>query len=189
VLDRLGPVGRRLLLVIATRPLRPEDWPPVERIYAEGIEDGEATFEAATPAWEEFDAGKRADLRLVAVDETGVVVGWAAASAVSARAAYRGVVEHSVYVARASRGRGVGRILLDALIDAAEEAGVWTIQSSIFPENAASLALHEAAGFRAVGRREAIAMSVRGPHAGRWRDTVLVERRSTRNGREDAGGR
>lgn len=189
MLDRLGSLGRGLLLVIATRRLEPADWPQVERIYAEGIEDGEATFEAATPAWEDFDAGKRADLRLVAVDEAGAVVGWAAASAVSARAAYRGVVEHSVYVARASRGRGIGRILLDALIGAAEEAGVWTIQSSIFPENAASLRLHEAAGFRVVGRREAIATSVRGPHAGRWRDTVLVERRSTRNGREDPEGR
>jgi len=189
VLDRPGSFRRGLLRVISTRRLSSVDWPHVERIYAEGIEDGEATFESAAPTWQEFDAGKRADLRLVAVGDDGSIVGWAAASAVSARAAYRGVVEHSVYVARASRGRGVGRILLLALIGAAEDAGVWTIQSSIFPENAASLRLHDATGFRVVGRREAIAMSARGSRAGRWRDTVLVERRSVRNGREDPEGR
>ncbi|HAQ59290.1 MAG TPA: N-acetyltransferase, partial [Microbacterium sp.] len=98
---------------------------------------------------------------------------------------YRGVVEHSVYVAREARGRGVGRMLLSALIDAAEDAGIWCIQSSVFPENAASIALHERAGFRAVGRRERIARSERGPRAGLWRDTVLIERRSQINGRDE----
>jgi len=108
-----------------------------------------------------------------------VVMGWVAASAVSSRPAYRGVVEHSVYIDRNARGQGVGRLLLNALISAAEDSGVWTIQSSIFPENAASVRLHEAAGFRVVGRRERIAQSGTGPHAGRWRDTLLIERRSS----------
>ena len=110
------------------------------------------------------------------------MLGWAAASLVSTRAAYRGVIEHSVYLHRDARGRGMGRMLLTAFVEAADEAGYWTIQSSIFPENRASLALHEAAGFRVVGRRERIARSALGEHAGMWRDTLLVERRSARNG-------
>jgi L-amino acid N-acyltransferase YncA len=161
------------------REMTAADWPAVERIYAQGIEDGEATFEVATPSWDAFDAGKLPGMRLVAVDEADLVVGWAAASAVSSRPAYRGVVEHSVYIDRDARGNGVGRLLLDALIAAAEDAGIWTIQSSIFPENAASLRLHEGAGFRVVGRRERIAKSGAGPRAGEWRDTILIERRST----------
>jgi L-amino acid N-acyltransferase YncA len=161
------------------REMTAADWPAVERIYAQGIEDGEATFEVATPSWDAFDAGKLPGMRLVAVDGADLVVGWAAASAVSSRPAYRGVVEHSVYIDRDARGNGVGRLLLDALIAAAEDAGIWTIQSSIFPENAASLRLHEGAGFRVVGRRERIARSGTGPRAGEWRDTILIERRST----------
>ena len=160
------------------REMTAADWPAVERIYAQGIEDGEATFEVAAPAWEAFDAGRLPGLRLVAVDADDRVVGWVAASAVSSRPAYRGVVEHSVYVDRAARGRGIGRQLLAAFISAAEAAGVWTIQSSIFPDNAASLKLHEAAGFRVVGRRERIARAEVGPHAGEWRDTILIERRA-----------
>lgn len=158
-----------------------DDWRAVERIYAQGIEDGEATFEAATPSWEAFDAGRLAAMRLVAVDDDqdGAVVGWVAASGVSSRPAYRGVVEHSVYIDRDARGRGVGRRLLDAFVEASEAIGVWTIQSSVFPENAASLHLHAAAGFRVVGRRERIARAEVGPHAGVWRDTILIERRST----------
>ena len=167
------------------RDMLPEDWPAVEEIYREGIEDGEATFETRTPSWRDFDAGKVAAPRLVADDDDGRVVGWAAASAVSSRAAYRGVIEHSVYVRRDARGRGVGALLLDAFIDRAEAAGYWTIQSSVFPENTASLRAHERAGFRVVGRRERIARSLLGPHAGQWRDTVLIERRSERNGRPD----
>ncbi len=169
-----------MLLVTGVREMSPADWPAVEAIYAQGIADGEATFEVATPTWSTFDGGKLPALRLVAVDAQGIVIGWVAASAVSTRPAYRGVVEHSVYVDRRVRGQGIGRLLLDAFIDAAEGAGIWTIQSSIFPENAASLRLHEAAGFRVVGRRERIARSDAGPHAGHWRDTLLIERRSRR---------
>ncbi|WP_344090517.1 N-acetyltransferase family protein [Microbacterium deminutum] len=158
------------------------DWPAVESIYAQGIEDGEATFETTTPSWDAFDAGKIPGLRFVGIDDQNSVVGWVAASAISSRAAYRGVVEHSVYVERNARGSGIGRLLLDAFIGAAEEAGIWTIQSSIFPENTASLRLHQAAGFRIVGRRERIARSGAGPHSGQWRDTILIERRSSHNG-------
>jgi phosphinothricin acetyltransferase len=167
-----------MLLMIGVREMVPGDWPAIEAIYEQGIEDGEATFEIATPAWEAFDAGKLRGLRFVAVDADGVVVGWIAGSAVSSRPAYRGVVEHSVYIDRGARGQGVGRILLEAFISAAEASGVWTIQSSIFPENGASLRLHEVTGFRVVGRRERIARSGAGPHAGAWRDTLLIERRS-----------
>ncbi|WP_243074023.1 GNAT family N-acetyltransferase [Microbacterium sp. SS28] len=160
------------------REMAAADWRAVEEIYAQGIEDGEATFEVATPTWQSFDAGKPPGLRFIAADESGALLGWIAASPVSSRPAYRGVVEHSVYIDRSARGQGVGRRLLDVFIDAAEDAGIWTIQSSIFPENAASLRLHEAAGFRVVGRRERIARSGIGPHAGAWRDTLLIERRS-----------
>lgn len=164
--------------MITLREMTAADWPSVERIYAQGIEDGEATFEVAAPSWEAFDAGKLPRLRFVGVDEKANVLGWVAASAVSSRPAYRGVVEHSVYIDRGARGQGAGRLLLTAFIEAAEEAGVWTIQSSIFPENAASLRLHEAAGFRVVGTRERIARAEVGPHAGQWRDTILIEHRS-----------
>ena len=160
------------------RPLRQDDWPAVEAIFREGIDGGHATFESAPPTWEEFDAGKRPELRLVAVDATDVL-GWAAASSVSTRPVYAGVVEHSVYVADAARGRGVGSALLTALIAAAEQQGVWTIQSGIFPENTASLRLHNKQGFRVVGRRERIALMTHGPLAGTWRDTILVEHRSS----------
>ena len=162
-------------------PLTREHWPEVERIYAAGIATGHATFESEPPTWEHFDAARLPGLRLVAV-EAGRVVGWAAASAVSDRCVYAGVVEHSVYVDPEASGRGIGRVLLDALIDATEDAGIWTIQSGVFPENAASLALHRAAGFREVGVRERVGRMTSGPLAGRWRDVVLVERRSDRVG-------
>ena len=141
-------------------------------IYQAGIEEGNATFETRAPGWEEFSAARLPAHRYVAVTQAGVQ-GWVAASAVSARPVYRGVVEHSVYVDPAARGQGIGRLLLEALIASTEAAGIWTIQSSIFPENAASAALHLAAGFRVVGTRERIARQ-----HGRWRDTVLIERRS-----------
>ena len=131
---------------------------------------------ATAPAWEAFDAGRLPRPRLVAEDG-GRVVGWAAASPVPARPVYAGVVEHSIYIDPAFQGRGAGRILLRAFVEAAEEAGIWTIQSGIFPENTASLRLHQAAGFRVIGVRERI-----GRHHGTWRDVVLLERRSTRVG-------
>ena len=141
-------------------------------IYQAGIDEGNATFETRAPGWEAFTAAHLPAHRFVAT-VAGQVTGWVAASAVSGRCVYAGVVEHSVYVDPAARGQGTGRRLLDALITSAEAAGIWTIQSGIFPENTASLALHRAAGFRVVGTRERI-----GRHRGRWRDVVLIERRS-----------
>jgi L-amino acid N-acyltransferase YncA len=152
--------------------MAPDDWPAVERIYAAGIATGDATFETEPPTWEAFDASKLPEHRLVAIAD-GRVAGWAAASAVSDRCVYGGVVEHSVYVSPDRAGRGVGKALLRALIASTEAAGIWTLQSGIFPENGASLALHEQCGFRVVGHRERL-----GQHFGRWRDVVLVERRS-----------
>jgi L-amino acid N-acyltransferase YncA len=141
-------------------------------IYQAGIDEGDATFETCAPAWDEFSASRLADHRYVAVTG-GDVLGWVAASAVSDRCVYAGVVEHSVYVHPDARGRGVGRRLLGSLISSTETAGIWTIQSGIFPENTASAALHRAAGFRTVGIRERV-----GQHHGHWRDVVFVERRS-----------
>jgi L-amino acid N-acyltransferase YncA len=158
--------------VARIRPLTHADWPAVERIYAEGIATGDATFETEPPSWEEFDAGRLGDHRYVAV-ENDEIVGWIALSPASARPCYAGVTEHSVYVAHSARGRGIGRELMDALITSADGAGIWTIQTSVFPENVASLALHERVGFRVVGRRERIAQL-----GGVWRDTILLERRS-----------
>jgi L-amino acid N-acyltransferase YncA len=167
-----------LLVSVTVRAMTPDDWPAVERIYQEGIDTGNATFETRTPTWEAFDAGKLAAHRFVAVDDTtGSVLGWIAASATSARPAYAGVVEHSVYVAAAAQGRGIGRDLLGSFLESVDVAGIWTLKSSIFPENGASLALHDRAGFRRIGTREQISRSEAGPYAGVWRDTVLIERR------------
>ncbi|MGJ6966811.1 GNAT family N-acetyltransferase [Streptosporangium sp. G11] len=151
-------------------------------IYRLGIDEGQATFETTVPTWEHFAAAKLPAHRHVAVDtdgdqdgdtDGGRVLGWVAAVAVSDRCAYAGVVEHSVYVHPAARGRGVGSALLAALIASTEAAGIWTIQAGVFPENTASLALHARAGFRVIGTRERI-----GRHHGLWRDVVLIERRS-----------
>jgi phosphinothricin acetyltransferase len=163
---------------LAVVPMSADDWPAVERIYADGIATGHATFEDAPPTWEAFDAGRLTEHRLVAVDGDRHVVGWAAAIAVSDRCAYAGVVEHSVYVDPAAAGRGVGLALLEALSRSTESADIWTIQSGIFPENAASLRLHERAGFRVVGTRCKVGRMTYGPLAGEWRDVILVERRS-----------
>jgi L-amino acid N-acyltransferase YncA len=141
-------------------------------IYQAGIDEGQATFETRAPAWAAFTAARLPAHRYVATDE-GRVLGWVAVSPVSSRGAYAGVVEHSVYVGAQARGLGVGRRLLQSLIESTESAGIWTIQASLFPENAASRALHRSAGFREVGRRERI-----GQQHGRWRDTILIERRS-----------
>ncbi|MBN6054819.1 arsenite methyltransferase, partial [Nonomuraea sp. RK-328] len=157
------------------RPMRDGDAEQVLAIYQAGLDSGQASFETVAPSWEGFTAGKLPHLRYVAADtETGEVVGWVAASAVSARPVYAGVVEHSVYVHPGCQAHGIGRALLTALIAASEDAGVWTIQSGIFPENTASLVLHQALGFRVVGTRERV-----GCHRGVWRDVLMVERRST----------
>lgn len=141
-------------------------------IYQAGIDEGDATFETRAPGWQAFSAARLPGCRYVAVD-AGRVIGWVAVSAVSSRPVYAGVVEHSVYVDPGARGKGAGRLLLGTLIDATEAAAIWTIQAGIFAENTASLALHRSAGFRVVGTRERM-----GQHHGRWRDVMLIERRS-----------
>lgn len=155
------------------RPMRPADADTVLAIYQAGLDGGHASFETTAPTWAAFDAGKLPDHRLVAVDDDGLVTGWVAVSPVSSRAVYAGVVEHSVYVHPGAQGAGVGTALLDALIASTEAAGIWTIQSGVFPENAASLTLHQRAGFRIIGIRERI-----GRHRDTWRDVILIERRS-----------
>jgi L-amino acid N-acyltransferase YncA len=168
-----GPAGAapRGLLI---RPMEPADAGQVLAIYQAGLDTGQASFETTAPAWEHFDATRLPAHRHVAADAgTGQVLGWTAAVAVSDRCVYAGVIEHSVYTHPAHRRRGIGAAVLAALIGSAEEAGIWTIQSGVFPENTASLRLHEQAGFRVVGTRDRI-----GRHHGRWRDTVLIERRS-----------
>ncbi|MGW5231869.1 N-acetyltransferase family protein [Streptomyces nodosus] len=151
----------------------PEHADDVLRIYRLGIDEGNATFETAAPTWERFNATKLPDHRHVAVDQGGKVLGWVAAVPVSDRCVYSGVVEHSVYVHPDAHSRGIGTALLNALIASTEAAGIWTIQSGIFPENTSSLALHQRVGFRIIGTRERI-----GRHHGVWRDVVLIERRS-----------
>jgi L-amino acid N-acyltransferase YncA len=159
---------------VLIRPMRAADAGQVLAVYQAGLDTGQASFETAAPSWEAFDAAKLKLHRHVAADAaTGRVLGWTAASPVSGRRVYAGVIEHSVYVDPACHGRRIGRALLGALIASSEDAGIWTVQSGVFPENAASLRLHERAGFRVVGVRERV-----GCHHGRWRDTVLIERRS-----------
>jgi phosphinothricin acetyltransferase len=155
----------------ALRDLLPGDWPDVARIYEAGLATGVASFETVVPASEDWDAAHLDVLRSVALADEAVV-GWAAVTPVSARDCYRGVVEHSVYVDPAARGRGVGTALLRRLVADAPRHGIWTIQTSIIATNEPSLRLHEAAGFRAVGRRERIAQ-----RDGVWHDTVLLEYR------------
>jgi L-amino acid N-acyltransferase YncA len=157
---------------VELRALTEDDWTAVADIYWDGMRDGLATFETEVPSWETWDAAHFAEHRLVA-ELYGEVVAWAALLPASARRCYSGVAENSVYVAREARGRGIGRALLEGLIAGAEAAGIWTIQTSIFPENRASLALHERCGFRVVGTRERVAK-----RDGVWRDTVFLERRS-----------
>ena len=154
-------------------PMTASDWTEVSRIYEEGIATGNATFETSAPSWEAWDTAHLAKARLVARID-GSIVGWAALSGVSDRCAYAGVAEVSVYVAAHARGKGVGKALLRALIDASEQSGIWTLQAGLFPENESSHAIHLRAGFRDIGRRERL-----GKLAGRWRDVLLLERRST----------
>lgn len=148
------------------------DWPQVAAIYQAGIATGCATFETEVPPWEKWDAGHRQDCRLVA-RHGAQVLGWAALSPVSGRCVYAGVAEVSIYLAAAARGQGIGKTLLQALVEASEQAGIWTLQAGIFAENVASIALHRACGFREVGYRERL-----GQLYGMWHDVVLMERRS-----------
>ena len=154
------------------RDLRPDDWPEVARIFEEGIETGNATFETEVPAWEAWDAAHLPAHRFVAEHE-GWVVGWVALSPVSSRCCYAGVAEISAYVGADARGQGVGAELLAAAIESSERGGIWTLQTGVFPENAPSLALLRRFGFRALGTQERI-----GRLHGVWRDVVLLERRS-----------
>jgi L-amino acid N-acyltransferase YncA/2-polyprenyl-3-methyl-5-hydroxy-6-metoxy-1,4-benzoquinol methylase len=158
---------------IAIRPMAAADAGDVLAIYQVGLDTGQASFETAAPAWDDFDRARLRLHRHVAVSATGELLGWVAATAVSPRPVYRGVIEHSVYVHPQARGRGIGAALLGALIGSTEAAGIWTIQTGIFPENVPSLQLHQRAGFRVVGTRERV-----GRHHGRWRDVTLLERRS-----------
>jgi L-amino acid N-acyltransferase YncA len=158
-------------VVIAT--MAPEDWLAVARIFEQGIATGNATFEQSAPSWERWSAARCPEPRLVARDGTEVV-GWAALSPGSARQVYRGVGAVSIYVDAAHAGRGIGRALLEELIRASEHAGFWTLQAGIFPENTASITLHESCGFRLLGTHEHLGQMP----DGRWRDVVLYERRS-----------
>ena len=160
------------------QPMTAEDWPQVREIYVEGIATGNATFERSAPAFDVWDGSHLPAGRLVArvSDE---VMGWAALSPVSGRCVYAGVAEVSVYVRASARGRGIGLALLRALVEESEKAGIWTLQAGIFPENTASIDIHGKAGFRIVGVREKL-----GSMDGRWRDVVLMERRSTVVGTE-----
>lgn len=156
---------------VEIRPFRDDDWPVLHAIYAQGIATGNATFETEVPTFERWSAGHPPEYRFVAVVDEAIV-GWVAASPVSDRCAYAGVAEHSVYVDEGARGQGVGRHLLEAFIAYADTAGIWTIQSGIFPENVASVELHRRCGFRIVGTRERL-----GQLNGIWRDVLLMERR------------
>ncbi|HEX4223606.1 MAG TPA: GNAT family N-acetyltransferase [Pseudonocardiaceae bacterium] len=175
----------RAAIVRATKPMRRKDNPvrvsvmsieharEVLAIYQAGLDSGNASFETTAPDWATWDRAHLPVHRFVALDDEGAVVGWVAASPVSSRCAYAGVLEHSVYVDRVHRGHGIGRALLNTYVAATEAAGIWMLQSGIFPENLGSLALHGSAGFRVVGRRERI-----GRHHGVWRDVILIERRN-----------
>ena len=161
------------------QPMTPADWPEVRAIYAAGIATGDATLEREAPDWDHFDRSHRSDCRLIARDAAkGPVLGWVALTAYSARRVYSGVAWESVYVAEGARGRGVGRALLLAVIPGSETAGFWTLLAGVMAENTASLRLHESVGFRQVGVQRALG---RDP-TGRWRDVVLLERRTAADG-------
>jgi L-amino acid N-acyltransferase YncA len=160
--------------VFVIREMRADDAADVLGIYQAGLDGGHASFETQAPSWADFDAARLPAHRFVAVDADGRLGGWVTVTATSKRPVYAGVVEDGVYVAPHARGQGVGRALLDRLIASTEAAGIWTIQAGVFPENAASIALHTAAGFRVIGTRERV-----GCHNGWWRDVVLMERRSS----------
>jgi L-amino acid N-acyltransferase YncA len=164
------------------RPMRADDADQVLAIYQAGLDTGQASFETQAPPWDTFDASKLPDHRHIAATPDGKVLGWIAASPTSTRPVYAGVIEHSLYIHPDARGQGIGATLLEALIASTEAAGIWTIQSGVFPENTASLALHHKTGFRTIGTRERIAR-----HHGLWRDVILLERRSPHIGRLQMG--
>lgn len=159
--------------MIAVRAMNKDDWNAVAAIYQAGMDTNLATFQTQCPSYTHWDAAHLSACRLVAVDD-GSIAGWAALSAVSSRSVYSGVAEVSIYVSEVHRGKGIGAVLLHALSDASEAAGIWTLQSGIMADNAASIALHEKCGYRMVGRREKIGCDRNGV----WRDTLLFERRS-----------
>jgi len=160
-------------------PMKPEHWNAVKEIYEEGIATGNATFETSAPTWEKWNESHLSFARIIAAEENESqtyrqeILGWAALSKVSDRCVYAGVAEVSVYIKGAARGKGIGSMLLDALIKESEANGIWTLTAGIFPENVSSISLHEKAGFRILGRRERI-----GKMNGKWRDTLQFERRS-----------
>ena len=156
----------------------PSHWEAVKKIYEEGLATGNATFQTSAPSWEEWDTAHVSNSRLIAIDNDEII-GWAALTAVSGRCVYAGVGEVSVYVSEQARGKGLGKKLLDALITESEKNNFWTLQAGIFPENIASIKIHEACGFRTIGTREKI-----GKMNGAWRDTILLERRSNKVGIE-----
>lgn len=161
------------MMSITFRPMTEQDWPEVSSIYKQGIDTGRATFQSSIPEYNEWDAGHIKECRIVAV-ENGKIVGWTALSKVSSRCVYGGVAEVSIYIAEGSRGKRIGKALLDHLVPESEKAGFWMLQSGIMEDNAASLKLHDACGFRKVGFREKIGKDCNS----KWRSTVLMERRS-----------
>jgi len=173
------PLSRNLLNLISKRyimiqiqPMLPDHWEDVKRIYEEGIATGNATFQTFAPGWEEWNSSHLQSCRLIAANDNRIL-GWAALTPVSGRCVYAGVAEVSVYVSADSRGKGIGKNLLHSLINESEQNNLWTLQAGIFPENIGSIKIHEVCGFRVIGRREKI-----GKMNGKWRDTILLERRS-----------
>jgi len=162
-----------MMIDLDLRPMQSDDWPAIRNIYSEGIATGNATFETETPEWTKWDQGHLRDCRLV-VQAAQRILGWAALSAVSSRRVYSGVAEVSVYVAAERRSHGIGKLLLQSLVEQSERCGIWTLQAGIFPENIPSVALHKSCGFREVGLRQRL-----GQRGGVWRDVLLLERRSS----------